>query len=92
MYVIVEGEPKVFVQGVGLVAQLAPGKYFGELAIVDAPASYRSATVMSVGPTKCLRLSQHDVHRLLSSAKCAEVRSPATLCSHSVSLVSECQM
>ena len=73
MYVIVEGEPKVFVQGVGLVAQLAPGKYFGELSIVDAPASYRSATVMSVGPTKCLRLSQHDVHRLLSSAKCAEV-------------------
>lgn len=73
MYILVEGEPRVFVDGVGMVMQLQPKDYFGELAIVDAPASWRAATVKTTGPTELLRLSQAAVHSLLSSEKCKEV-------------------
>ena len=54
------------------ISELVVGDCFGELAIVDAPASYRSATVTTMGPTELLKLSQSSVHRLLSSEKCKE--------------------
>ena len=72
MYIVDKGRPKVFIKGVGMVKELLVGDCFGELAIVDAPASYRSATVTTMGPTELLKLSQSSVHRLLSSEKCKE--------------------
>lgn len=77
MYVLEEGNPKVYIMqrggDQGLVATLEPGQYFGELAIVDAPASWRTATVKTVGITRCLRLRQKDVHRLFTSTKLQEL-------------------
>eukprot|EP01043_Picozoa_sp_COSAG02_P113336 COSAG02_NODE_49577_length_326_cov_0.603524_1_plen_101_part_01 len=75
MYIIEPGcsPAKVFVEGVGLVATLPPKSFFGELAILDAPASWRTATVRAASETKCLRLSQKDIHRLLSGEKCQEL-------------------
>ena len=75
MYIIEPGcsPPKVFVEGVGLVATLEAGSFFGELAILDAPASWRTATVKTASETTLLRLSQKDIHRLLSGEKCQEL-------------------
>ena len=75
MYIIEPGcsPPKVFVEGVGLVATLEAGSFFGELAILDAPASWRTATVRTASETTLLRLSQKDIHRLLSGEKCQEL-------------------
>jgi CRP-like cAMP-binding protein/Ca2+-binding EF-hand superfamily protein len=77
MYLLEEGNPQVFVQqqggNQGLVTTLEPGQHFGELAIVYAPASWRTASVRATGETKCLKLSQNDVHRLLTSDQCAEL-------------------
>lgn len=65
MYIVLEGEPRVDIEGVGAVAQLQPKDYFGELAIIDAPASWRMATVKTTGFTTLLRLSQGSVHGFL---------------------------
>ena len=75
MYIIEPGcsPPKVFVEGVGLVTTLEAGSFFGELAILDAPASWRTATVRTASETTLLRLSQKDIHRLLSGEKCQEL-------------------
>ena len=73
MYLLEEGSCKVFVKGIGLVNQLQEGDYFGEVAIVDAPASYRTATVKATLPTTCLRISQGNVHRTLTAEKCKDV-------------------
>ena len=69
-----DGEVKCVKAGVSgeVSRRLKRGDCFGELAIVDAPASYRSATVATMGPTELLKLSQSSVHRLLSSEKCKE--------------------
>ena len=75
------------VDSVVMVAQLQPGDYFGELAIVDPTASWRAATVIAAGAVELLRLSQAAVHSVLSSEKCMEVLEVAKrLYSHKNSL------
>ncbi len=65
MYVVEQGSPMVWVQAVGRLAELKPGDYFGELAVLNHLP--RTATVRTSEPTVCLCLRQADVFQLLSS-------------------------
>ncbi len=68
LYVIVEGEVKVFVNDEhgkeAILNIMGEGEYFGELALVDdAP---RSASVMTIKPTKVMIITKADFKRCLS--------------------------
>ncbi|MBI3563423.1 MAG: Crp/Fnr family transcriptional regulator [Gammaproteobacteria bacterium] len=69
LYVIIEGEVKVFVsddQGKEAILNImGEGEYFGELALLDD--SPRSASVMTLIPTKVLIITKADFKRCLSS-------------------------
>eukprot|EP01045_Picozoa_sp_COSAG04_P031965 COSAG04_NODE_6103_length_1410_cov_1.174676_2_plen_335_part_01 len=70
MYVIEGGNPIVSVQGTGRVAELAPGDIFGELAVLQAPKSWRTATVTTSDmETVVFSLKQEDVFRLIPDAR-----------------------
>lgn len=67
LYVIESGKVKVFVsdeEGREMILNiLAPGDYFGELALIDdAP---RSASVMTLQPTKLVMISRADFQQCL---------------------------
>lgn len=69
LYIILEGEMKVYVsddQGKEAILNiLGPGEYFGELALLDdAP---RSASVMTLAPSKVMIVSKADFKRCLAS-------------------------
>lgn len=68
LYVIVEGEVKVFVNDEhgkeAILNIMGEGEYFGELALVDdAP---RSASVMTTKPTKVMIITKADFKRCLN--------------------------
>lgn len=68
LYVIVEGEVKVFVndeQGKeAILSIMGEGEYFGELSLIDdAP---RSASVMTIKPTKVMIITKADFKRCLN--------------------------
>ena len=69
LYVIIEGEVKVYVsdaQGKEAILNLmGPGEYFGELALLDD--SPRSASVVTMAPTKVMIISKADFKRCLAS-------------------------
>ena len=67
LYVIVEGEVKVFANdntGKEVILNiLGPGEYFGEIALVDDQP--RSASVMTISPTKVMIISKGNFKRCL---------------------------
>lgn len=69
LYVILEGEVKVFVSDENgkeaILNLMGVGEYFGELALLDD--SPRSASVMTLVPTKVLIITKSDFKRCLSS-------------------------
>lgn len=66
MYLLEEGHPMVTVQGVGRVRELEEGDVFGELAILQSPYCWRTATVKTMDMrTVVWALSQEDVFRLI---------------------------
>jgi CRP/FNR family cyclic AMP-dependent transcriptional regulator len=69
LYVILEGEVKVFVSDENgkeaILNLMGPGEYFGELALLDD--SPRSASVMTIVPTKVMIISKQDFKNCLSS-------------------------
>jgi CRP-like cAMP-binding protein len=64
-YVIVDGHAAVSVDG-GVVAELGPGSFFGEMALLDG--GERVATVTAVGPLELLTLARDDFNRMLEVA------------------------
>ena len=67
MYVIVEGEVKVYCNddtGKEVILNiLGPGEYFGEIALVDDQP--RSASVMTIAPTKAMMISKANFKKWL---------------------------
>jgi CRP/FNR family transcriptional regulator, cyclic AMP receptor protein len=64
-YVIVEGTADAVVDG-DTVAQLEPGAFFGEMALVDG--GERTATVTATSQMSLLVLSRNDFNTMLSTA------------------------
>ena len=63
-FVILEGSAKVVrAPGGRVVAQLGPGSYFGELAVIDDRP--RTASVISTAPMLTARLSRTDFRKLV---------------------------
>lgn len=69
MFVVVQGDVEVLKRsraGVdSRVAVLGPGDWFGEMSIIDVQP--RSATVLTVSPTRLLRITAADLDRLYRS-------------------------
>lgn len=67
LYVIVDGEVKVFANddsGKEVILNiLGPGEYFGEIALVDDQP--RSASVMTIAPTKVMIISKSNFKKCL---------------------------
>ena len=67
LYVIIEGEVKVFVNDEhgkeAILSIMGEGEYFGELALIDD--SPRSASVMTIKPTKVMIITKADFKRCL---------------------------
>nr|BAL58626.1 cyclic nucleotide-binding protein [Candidatus Acetothermum autotrophicum] len=63
-YLILNGQVEVR-KGPKTLAQLGPGDYFGEMALLsDAP---RSADVVAVQKTKCLMITRWELRSIISS-------------------------
>jgi len=66
LYMIIHGGVRVMTEGIDEpqeVARLAAGQFFGEMAVLnDEP---RTASVMSIGETRCLAFEKHDVLAIL---------------------------
>ena len=69
LYVILDGEVKVYVSDANgkeaILNLMGPGEYFGELALLDD--SPRSASVVTMSPTKVMIISKSDFKRCLAS-------------------------
>lgn len=68
MYVIIEGRAKVFAADESgrevILGYLGPNEYFGEMSLIDG--SPRSASVMTLSPSKIAKLSRKDFMACLS--------------------------
>jgi CRP-like cAMP-binding protein len=64
-YVVVDGTAEATVEG-DTIAELGPGSFFGEMALIDA--GDRLATVTAKTPLQLLVLSRNDFNAMLSSA------------------------
>lgn len=64
MYIIVEGQVQASQSG-SYLANLGPGEYFGELAIMKS--SPRAADVIALTPCTCLTITKPEFDRLLGS-------------------------
>lgn len=62
MFIILKGEVQVL-YGKEVVACLGPGKFFGEMALIDK--SPRSATVICLGDCKLMRLTRSELFPLI---------------------------
>jgi CRP/FNR family transcriptional regulator, cyclic AMP receptor protein len=60
LFIVVNGAVRIVRHGED-VAQLSPGDYLGELAVIDREP--RSASAFAVGPTTCLALASWDLFR-----------------------------
>lgn len=65
MYFISKGTLDVCVDGMGKVAEMGPGDYFGEVAILSSD-SRRTATVRTTGATHLIKLSKTVFERILA--------------------------
>ena len=73
MYLLDKGHPMVTVQKVGRLREMEPGECFGELAILQAPRNWRTATITTTDLcTVVFSLSQRDVFRLIPEQRRAE--------------------
>jgi CRP-like cAMP-binding protein len=75
MYVVESGSLMVRTEENGLVAELGPADYFGELSLLTGQtrqATVRTPSGEDFDPVVLLRLSSRDVQLLLSSEKCAQ--------------------
>ncbi len=59
LYIIVSGRVKVHI-GDTKLAEVDPGKYFGEMAVFDTQP--RSASVTTLEPCDCLELTQEELY------------------------------
>ena len=64
LYVVVEGAARVL-RGSEEIAELGPGDFFGELAVIDQMP--RSASVQAAGPTRCLAVASWDLLDLIET-------------------------
>ena len=64
-YVIIDGTADAVVDG-DKMADLGPGSFFGEMALIDG--GERTATVTAASPMSLLVLSRNDFNTMLSSA------------------------
>ncbi len=64
LYVIVEGAARV-IRGSEELANLGPGDFFGELAVIDQMP--RVASVQATEPTRCLAVASWDLLDLIQS-------------------------
>lgn len=62
LFVVLEGSVRVVRDGEQL-AELGPGQWFGELAVLDRGP--RTAAVITVVPTRCLAVAAWDAERLM---------------------------
>lgn len=62
LFVVLEGTVRVVRDG-ELLAELGPGKWFGELAVLDRGP--RTAAVVTEVPTRCLAVAAWDAERLM---------------------------
>jgi CRP/FNR family transcriptional regulator len=62
LYIVVSGQARV-VRGSETIAELGPGDFFGELAVIDQLP--RMASVVAETPTTCLALASWDLLRIL---------------------------
>jgi CRP-like cAMP-binding protein len=62
LFVVLEGTVRVVRDG-ELLAELGPGRWFGELAVLDRGP--RTAAVVTAVPTRCLAVAAWDAERLM---------------------------
>ncbi len=62
LFVVLEGSVRVVRDGETL-AELGPGQWFGELAVLDRGP--RTAAVLTTVPTRCLAVAAWDAERLM---------------------------
>ena len=65
MYFISEGKLDVSVDGMGKVAEMGPGDFFGEIAFLSSD-SRRTATVRTTDATHLIKLSKAVFERVLA--------------------------
>jgi CRP-like cAMP-binding protein len=64
-YVVIDGTAEAVVDG-DKMAELGPGSFFGEMALIDG--GERTASVTATSPMKLLVLNRNDFNTMLSSA------------------------
>ena len=62
LYILVSGRVKIYLDDVQL-AEVTPGSYFGEMALLECRP--RSASVTTVEPSQCLVLTQEQVYQAI---------------------------
>ena len=62
LFVVLDGSVRVVRNG-ELLAELGPGQWFGELAVLDRGP--RTAAVITAVPTRCLAVAAWDAERLM---------------------------
>ncbi len=67
MYIVESGTVTTEVAGIGRVSELGPGSLFGEMAILEHPYSFRTATVSTTDmETVVWSLTRRDIFRLVT--------------------------
>jgi CRP-like cAMP-binding protein len=64
LYIVVNGTVRVL-RGSDQLAELGPGDFFGELAVIDQQP--RNASVQAISDTRCLALASWDLLQLLQN-------------------------
>ncbi len=77
LYLLVTGQVKVHFDQVQL-AELKPGSYFGEMALLESRP--RSASVTTLEPTQCLILTQAQVYQAIKERPQVAIKMIHVLC------------